>query len=668
MSDSENQTGEETSGAESGDESRESFTEQLLGRDWVGTFLKGLPIRIMFLLLAIATISGLADSAGQRFTGPTWASSYDSLQTSLAHSGIWFGGLTGIEMVLSPLATTTAEPEVVGSKAGKMEVGRIVQPIVDTLKDLRHYLAIVTMLIAAQLLILKVIQLYSLKFLVGFGAAACVVQYRRGTLFGNVGQLFIIFGIITYFLYPFALNFGIRGYHEYKVKAAAEFSENMGVLKEKISDVDITEIADFKQNVQRIKDITLSGIALIWNSFISLLFGEILICVFIPILTLACIGFIMHQALIYMDMSAMAGAFAGGAGKFVSSLGSHRRGRLSGGKKPGSKTLSCILLILLILPLLSGCGKEKEAITVEKAVVLVKSGNPSGAIGLLHTFVQDNPKSYKAHFVLGDAFLALHSSTRDEEDLYLARYYYDRAKELASNDAERNEAEGAYLDVKASMGKIQGPGDFLELAGKAEKAGNKDHAAFLFTKAGDLYLIAKDYKKALKVYGRCLDLNIGISGADELRLKLATVQYLSEEPYKCLDTLKTLAAVNASPSSQLSLDPSFLKNAATILKVPREYKNLLASKKIVSEENQQVINQCLGYLRTTQYTEPAGQEKEKAILLAHTWELLAGHFSYIGMEANAKTAYESARSFYLFAGFEDEAVRIDNALAEINNS
>jgi hypothetical protein len=126
--------------------------------------------------------------------------------------------------------------------------------------------------------------------------------------------------------------------------------------------------------------------------------------------------------------------------------------------------------------------------------------------------------------------------------------------------------------------------------------------------------------------------------------------------------------VNASPSSQLSLDPSFLKNAATILKVPREYKNLLASKKIVSEENQQVINQCLGYLRTTQYTEPAGQEKEKAILLAHTWELLAGHFSYIGMEANAKTAYESARSFYLFAGFEDEAVRIDNALAEINNS
>jgi len=457
MSDSENQTGEETSGAESGDESRESFTEQLLGRDWVGTFLKGLPIRIMFLLLAIATISGLADSAGQRFTGPTWASSYDSLQTSLAHSGIWFGGLTGIEMVLSPLATTTAEPEVVGSKAGKMEVGRIVQPIVDTLKDLRHYLAIVTMLIAAQLLILKVIQLYSLKFLVGFGAAACVVQYRRGTLFGNVGQLFIIFGIITYFLYPFALNFGIRGYHEYKVKAAAEFSENMGVLKEKISDVDITEIADFKQNVQRIKDITLSGIALIWNSFISLLFGEILICVFIPILTLACIGFIMHQALIYMDMSAMAGAFAGGAGKFVSSLGSHRRGRLSGGKKPGSKTLSCILLILLILPLLSGCGKEKEAITVEKAVVLVKSGNPSGAIGLLHTFVQDNPKSYKAHFVLGDAFLALHSSTRDEEDLYLARYYYDRAKELASNDAERNEAEGAYLDVKASSRKSPGP-------------------------------------------------------------------------------------------------------------------------------------------------------------------------------------------------------------------
>ncbi len=233
MSDPENQTGEETRGAEFGDENRKSFTEQFLGRDWAGDFLKGLPIRILFLLLAIAAFAGLTDSAGQRFTGSTWESSYDSLQTSLTHSGIWFGGLTGIEMVLSPLATTTAEPEVVGSKAGKIEVGRIVQPVVDTLKDLRHYLAIVTMLIAAQLLILKVIQLYSLKFLVGFGAAACVVQYRRGTLFGNVGQLFIIFGIITYFLYPFTLNFGIRGYHEYKVRAATEFSENMGVLKKR---------------------------------------------------------------------------------------------------------------------------------------------------------------------------------------------------------------------------------------------------------------------------------------------------------------------------------------------------------------------------------------------------------------------------------------------------
>ncbi len=388
----------------------------------------------------------------------------------------------------------------------------------------------------------------------------------------------------------------------------------------------------------------------------------------------------MHQALIYMDMSAMAGAFAGGAGKFVSSLGSHRRGRLSGAnrhqgagsvkeaQKPGPKRLSCILLILLILPLLSGCGREKEAITVEKAALLVKVGNPGGAITLLHAFVQDNPKSYKAHFVLGDAFLALHSSTRDEKDLYLARYYYDRAKELASNDVERNEAEDAYLEVKAGMGKIRGPGDFLELASKAEKAGNKDRTAFLFTKAGDLYLVAKDYKKALKVYERCLDLNIGSSGADELRLKLATVQYFIEEPDKCLDTLKTLEAVNASPSSQLYLDRFFLENAATLLKVPREYKNLLLLKNIVSEENQQVINKCLGHLRTTQYTEPAGQEKEKAILLAHAWELLARHFSYIGMPANARTAYESARSFYSFAGFEDEAARINKALAEINNS
>jgi tetratricopeptide (TPR) repeat protein len=688
MSDSENPMNVETRNLETRDESGRGLVKRFfdIDGDRLGGFLKGFAIRILFLLLALATFSGLADSVGQGFTRSTWESSYDSLQTSLIHSGIWFAGLTGVEMALRPAETITLEPEGAGFKVGKIEAGRFLQPIVDTVKDLRHYLAIVTMLVAAQLLILKVIQLYSLKFLVGFGAAACVVQYRRGTLFGNVGQLFIIFGIITYFLYPLALNVGIQGYHEYKVQAATAFSENMGVLKEKISDVDLIAITDFKQNIQRIKDITFGGIAVVWNTFVSLLFGEMLICVFIPILTLASIGFIMHQALTYMDMSAMAGALAGGAGKLVSSLGSHTRGRLSGGKrhegvgtvrkdqveqkgkKPGPKTLSCILLMLLILPFLSGCGREKEATTVEKAVVLVRSGNPNGAISLLHTFVQENPNSYKAHFVLGDAFLALNSSAKDEKHLYLARYYYDRAKELASNDAERNEAEDAYLDVKANMGRIQGPGDFLKLASKAEKTGNKDRAAFLLTKAGDLYFIAKDYKKALKAYERCREINIMSSGADELKLKLATVQYFMEEPDKCLDILKTVEAVKASPSSQLFLDPSFLKNAASILKVPVEYKSLLSLTKKVSEENQQVINKCLGDLYTTKYTEPAGQEKEKAVLLAHAWEILAGHVSNLGMPAEAKTEYERARSFYSFSGSEEDAVRIDKALAEINKS
>ena len=162
-------------------------------------FLKGLGIRIFFLLLAIITFIGVTDSVCQKVMHPTWKSTHDSLQTSLIHSGIWLGGLTVVDGAVDALKSATLSPEFAASKLGKMKIGKYLQPIADILKDFNHYLMIISILLLVQLSLLKVIQLYSLKFLVGFGATACAIQYRRGTFLGNIGQLFILFGIITYF-------------------------------------------------------------------------------------------------------------------------------------------------------------------------------------------------------------------------------------------------------------------------------------------------------------------------------------------------------------------------------------------------------------------------------------------------------------------------------------
>jgi hypothetical protein len=149
---------------------------------------------------------------------------------------------------------------------------------------------------------------------------------------------------------------------------------------------------------------------------------------------------------------------------------------------------------------------------------------------------------------------------------------------------------------------------------------------------------------------------------------LATAQFFNLEPDKCLGTLKTVEAANTSPPPPQLLDAFFLKTAATILNVQaeRKFTNYFSNK--LSEENQLNIQKHFTDLSDTKsYIEPSGQEKEKAILLARAWELLAAHVSDLGMPTRAQSAYEAARSFYLSTGSEEEAVQVGEKLAKIKN-
>jgi Tfp pilus assembly protein PilF len=629
---------------------------------------RAIVVRLLFLLITLMTLFGLTDSVAYKITKTAWDRSTDMLQTSLIHSGVWLGVLTVPQGILKGIEGTTFEPEYSGIKIGKIS-GKLVEPISDMIKDVKYYLWISSILLVVQLALLKLIKLFSLKALVGFGSALCTIQFRRDTLFGRIGQLFIIIGLTTYFIYPAALMLGVNGFEDSTIQASTGLSEHFGVLKEKLSDVELVS-TDFMKNISSIKDIAFEGLQITWNSFISWLFGEIIICVLIPVLTVAFIFFILQQTLVYMDMSSTAHAIEGGASRLLSTFGSRTRSRLADRMKKtkiGQRmTMLLILCLTLILPLLSGCQMATDNKTIlEKAQSYVENGNAEAAINLLRPFVYHNPKDYKAHLILGNAFMS--SNMAGNKELYLARYYFDSAKQLAGNDDERSAAAEAYGEAKSLMGKgSQDANEVFERAKRAELIGKQERAVLLYEKAGGLFTMSEKYEKAGEAFGRCITLTKDKGNPILFRLNLATVYYLNGESAKCLQTLNDVESVGDSINSTLALDPLFLKNAASFVAIRTDRNLSTFWKTTVSPENQQKLDASFSALNDAKYKASDNLQSDRAILLARCWERIGGHAADLDRLGQAEIAFETSRSLYSQAGKTDDAQRMGKRLAEFS--
>jgi hypothetical protein len=290
--------------------------------------LKSLLIRCIFLILSLSAFSGQIQHATNRIMDPVWEYDQTYLEKTLINLGGSLFVLSVPKGFMEMAKTIEVEPSVVGSKAGSIKAGEILEPYIHIIDDIWDFLVLSTYLVIGQLAALKLVKLVAIKFFLGLGSLSCVIQYNRHTFFGKLGLTLILLFALTYAFYPLTLGIAAKTYESHQIETSTKVSENLGILKEQASDIELS-FGSIKDDIKLIPKILGQGIKTTWDASVGLIVGLVLMFVLLPLLTLGTIFLIAKRALNYLDMPDLSDNLESSTKKIFNNIGSRRRLRLS---------------------------------------------------------------------------------------------------------------------------------------------------------------------------------------------------------------------------------------------------------------------------------------------------------------------------------------------------
>lgn len=291
--------------------------------------LKAVVIRAIMALVAFACLTGYAQQVGNRVMGPVIEYDQRYLEKTLKNLAGSIFLLSGPKAVMELAQTAEIEPEGYSVKLGSIQIGEILEPYLHIVDDIWDFLIFSTYLVIAQISALKMIGLLSVKFFLGLGTLCCAIQYRRNTVFGKVGLTLIFLFVMTYVFYPLTVGMAAQTYEQHQVQTSIELSENLGVLKEKASDIELFSVKNFKETVKSIPEVLGQGLRTVWDATWGLVVGLILMFVLLPLLTLGTIYLIGRQVMLYLDMPTGVEHMDAAGRRVLDKIGSRTRSKLA---------------------------------------------------------------------------------------------------------------------------------------------------------------------------------------------------------------------------------------------------------------------------------------------------------------------------------------------------
>ena len=287
--------------------------------------LKGLAARMIFLIIAFACFTGYSQQLGNMLMRPIYEYDQQYLEKTL-------GNLTGSLLLISApkgalemFQTAELEPTALGSKLGTIKIGKALEPYMHIIDDIWDFLVLSSYLVIAQIAILKFSSIISIKFFLGIGAFFCAIQYNRKTFFGKIGLTLIFLFVMIYFFYPLILGMGAKTYEQHQVETSIQLSENLGILKEQILDID-PSLKHIKDTItDTIPQIIGQGLRTAMDATWGLVIGLILMFVIIPLMILGTIYLIARRAMLYLDMPETAEKIDSVSNHILNKVGSHSR-------------------------------------------------------------------------------------------------------------------------------------------------------------------------------------------------------------------------------------------------------------------------------------------------------------------------------------------------------
>jgi tetratricopeptide (TPR) repeat protein len=330
------------------------------------------------------------------------------------------------------------------------------------------------------------------------------------------------------------------------------------------------------------------------------------------------------------------------------------------------KIFGTIIIAGLFCLGMSSCGSSPDSQeTFEKGASLIEQGRREEGIAYLRQYVFYHPESYRAHFLLGQSFLSQQNTT---QELYLARYYFNKARQLAKTENEQKAADSSYADIQVLMGKGTRSAKVLfKSAERYAKRGQNTVATNFYLRAGSRYMMEEEYSDAEEAFSSGLEIADNEDYVTALVLGNATTFLLDEEPEKSLTALQDLPENRSSTNLCPTLNAGFLRISAEILSIEAKRKLLTMWKKEISEGESHTLEEKFVELNQANNHENAKLSQEQSVLQAQGWVLVAERFMKLEMTEQAKQAFKQAKSLYELAESEEKASEISEELEELES-
>lgn len=300
-----------------------------------------------------------------------------------------------------------------------------------------------------------------------------------------------------------------------------------------------------------------------------------------------------------------------------------------------------------------------------RAETLINKGNNESAIEILRPYIYKNDNSFKAHLLIGQAILNL--NINDHKNLYLARYYFNKASKLAPNENQRLSADQAYADLRLLMGNAGKSGDtILESANRASTLGNSDQAIKLYLKAANLFVQDESYGDAIESCRHGLRNNPDKENKFALSLAMSRAMFLNKDYKDCADIDLSIEDPDINLPPIYTYEAEFLEVAPQFMLIERQRNWRSLMKKVFSNEDKQValnlFDKSLECLKKFE----ANSGEDLNFRIGQYSLLLARHSKNCDLKLQAKKAYEYSRSVFYRTGFEKDALKVGEEMEEID--
>ena len=293
------------------------------------SFLKSFTIRMLLLILALSCFTGYSQKAGDSLMGPVFDYDQQYLKKTLVNLSGSLLLISGPKGALEVLKTAEFEPGAATAKAGMIKIGQFVEPYLHIVDDIWDFLVISSYLVVVQMAMIQFSSMISIKYFLGLGALFCAIQYDRRLLFGKIGFTLLFIFFMTYAFYPLTLKLAAKTYEQHQILTSIELSENLGILKEQMKDIDTSFWHLKKTLTNSIPQIVEQGLTTALDATWGLLVGLVLMFIIIPLLIIGTIILIAHRVFIFLDMPEMARNIDSAKDRAVKMVGNRSRKNLT---------------------------------------------------------------------------------------------------------------------------------------------------------------------------------------------------------------------------------------------------------------------------------------------------------------------------------------------------